>query len=84
MIDDITLDVKKGRVLAKEAGHIIEDQNKQLDSLQEDIDRLDSRMQRDFIKRIENYVAKQSGCCIFIVLILELAAAAVIYLLLSG
>ena len=84
IIDDITLDVKKGRVLAKEAGHIIEDQNKQLDSLQEDIDRLDSRMQRDFIKRIENYVAKQSGCCIFIVLILELAAAAVIYLLLSG
>ena len=83
IIDDITLDVKKGSVLAKEAGHIIEDQNKQLDSLQEDIDILDSRMQRG-IKRFENYVAKQSGCCIFIVLFLELAAAGAIYLLLSG
>ena len=27
-LDEITLEVKKGRVLAKEAGHIIEDQNK--------------------------------------------------------
>ena len=82
VIDDITLDVKKGRVLAKEAGHIIDDQNKQLDSLQEDIDRLDSRLQRG-IKRFENYVAKQSGCCIIIVLFLELAVAAGIYLILA-
>jgi len=82
IIDDITLDVKKGRVLAKEAGHIIQDQNKQLDDLQEDIDRLDSRMQRG-IKRFENYVAKQSGCCIIIILLLELFGAAAIYLLLA-
>ena len=39
-IDDITLDVKKGRVLAKEAQHTMEEQNKQLDQLQEDIDKL--------------------------------------------
>ena len=31
VIDDVILDVKKGRVLAKEAAHIIDDQNKQLD-----------------------------------------------------
>ena len=83
IIDDITLDVKKGRVLAKEAGQIINDQNKQLDSLQEDIDRLDSRFQRG-IKRFENYVAKQSGCCIIIILLLELAVAGVIYVIFGG
>jgi hypothetical protein len=82
IIDDITLDVKKGRVLAKETGVIITDQNKQLDALQEDIDRLDSRMQRG-IKRFENYVAKQSGCCIILVLILELALAIGIYFIFS-
>ena len=83
ILDDITLDVKKGRILAKEAGHIIQDQNTQLDSLQEDIDKLDSRMQRG-IKRFENYVAKQSGCCIILILIAELAAAGAIYLALSS
>ena len=82
IIDDITLDVKKGRVIAKETGAIITDQNKQLDALQEDIDRLDSRMQRG-IKRFENYVAKQSGCCIILVLILELALAVGIYFVFS-
>ena len=82
MIDDVILDVKKGRVLAKEAGEIIQEQNKQLDQLQEDIDRLDSRMQRG-IKRFENYVSKQSGCCIILILILELAAAILIFVLLG-
>ena len=77
-IDDITLDVKKGRVLAKEAHHTMEEQNKQLDQLQEDIDKLDSRFQKG-IKRFENYVAKQSGCCISLVLIGELAVAFFVY-----
>ena len=77
-IDDITLDVKKGRALAKEAHHTMEEQNKQLDQLQEDIDKLDSRFQKG-IKRFENYVAKQSGCCISLVLIGELAVAFFVY-----
>ena len=77
-IEDVILDVKKGRVLAKEAAHIINDQNKQLDSLQEDIDRLDSRMQRG-IKRFEKYVAKQSTCCLTTILIIELVGAFLIY-----
>ena len=81
-IDDITLEVKKGKVLAKEAGHILEDQNKQLDQLQDDIDRLDSRFKKG-IKRFENYVNKQSGCCILIILILELVAAFLIFFLLK-
>lgn len=78
-IDEITLDVKKGQVMAKEAGHQLDEQNKQLDQLQEDIDRLDSRMKKAS-KKFENYVAQQSGCKIIFILILELAAALAIYL----
>lgn len=82
VIDDVILDVKKGRVLAKEAAHIIDDQNKQLDTLQEDIDRLDSRMQRG-IKRFENYVTKQSGCCLILTLLIELGIGIGIYFIFS-
>ena len=81
-LDDITLEVKKGRVLAKEAGHIIDEQNKQLDELQDDIDRLDNRFKKG-IKRFENYVSRQSGCCIIIVLIAELVAAFLIFIILG-
>jgi exonuclease VII small subunit len=81
-LDDIAMDVKKGRVLAKEAGTILKEQNKQLDQLQEDMDRLDSRFQRG-IKRFENYVAQQSGCCIIIVLIIELVIAFLTFFLLG-
>lgn len=81
-LDDITLEVKKGRVLAKEAGHIIDEQNKQLDELQDDIDRLDNRFKKG-IKRFENYVSRQSGCCIIIVLIAELIAAFLIFIILG-
>lgn len=82
ILDDVILDVKRGRVLAKNAGEMIQEQNKQLDELQEDVDRLDSRMQRG-IKKFENYVSKQSGCCIIVILILELAAAILIFVLLG-
>ena len=80
-LDDIFLDVKKGRVLAKEAGNIMDEQNKQLDELQDDIDRLDSKLKRG-AKRFQNYVAKKSGCCIEVILILELIAGFLFVLLL--
>ena len=79
-LDDIYLDAKKGTVLAKEAGKILEEQNKQLDELQNDMDKLDSRLQRR-IKRFKDYAAKQSGCCITFILILELVAGFLIYFL---
>ena len=80
-LDDIFLDVKKGTVLAKEAGKIIDDQNNQLDDLQNDIDQLDTRLNRG-IKRFQNYAAKKSGCCIVVILFLELVAGFLIYFLL--
>ena len=80
-LDNIFLDVKKGRVLAKEAGQIMEEQNKQLDELQKDIDKLDSKLVRG-AERFQNYAAKKSGCCISIILVIELVAGILIYFLL--
>ena len=81
IIDDIAMDVKKGKVLAREAGVIIKDQNAQLDDLQEEMDKLDSNFQKG-IKRFQNYAKKQSGCCITIILILEFVATFLIFFLL--
>ncbi len=81
MIDDIAMDVKKGKVLAKEAGVIIKDQNVQLDDLQDEIDKLDSNFQKG-IKRFQNYAKRQNGCCITIILILEFVATFLIFFLL--
>ena len=78
MIDDIAMDVKKGKVLAREAGVIIKDQNAQLDDLQEEIDKLDSNFQKG-IKRFQNYAKKQSGCCITIILILPMVPTFLIF-----
>ena len=72
-IDDIIIDVKKGTVLAKETEKILDDQNKQLDELQEDIDKLDSKLKKG-AKRFADYAAKKSGYCIVIILVLELIA----------
>ena len=67
-IDDIIIDVKKGTVLAKETEKILDDQNKQLDELQEDIDKLDSKLKKG-AKRFADYAAKKSGYCIVIILV---------------
>ena len=72
-IGDIIIDVKKGTVLAKETEKILDDQNKQLDELQEDIDKLDSKLKKG-AKRFADYAAKKSGYCIVIILVLELIA----------
>jgi chromosome segregation ATPase len=72
-IDEIFLNVKKGSVLAKETGKILDEQNKQLDDLQNDMDRLDSKLKKG-AKRFADYAAKKSGYCIAFVLVLELIA----------
>ena len=75
-LDEITLDVKKGTQLAKNAGHVIKEQNKQLDQMNEDIDRTKERMD-NLTVRFEKYVAKYSMCKMIIILIIELAIAVV-------
>ena len=80
MLDDIAMDVKKGKVLAKEAGQVIKQQNVQLDDLEQEIDKLDSNFKKG-IKRFENYAKKQNGCCITILIILEIVATLLILFL---
>jgi chromosome segregation ATPase len=69
-IGELTNEAKKGIVLAKELNHELKDQNELIQEVSDDIDRVDSRMNK-LSKRFEKYVANSSICCIFFVLILE-------------
>jgi chromosome segregation ATPase len=64
-IDDITKDVKKGRVKAKELNQELKDQNKLIQEVTEDMDRVDSRMNK-LSKRFANYIGKSSTCCLML------------------
>ena len=79
-IDDITLDVKKGTQLAKNAGHVMQEQNKQLEQMNQDIDRTKDNMNK-LTGRFESYVAKFSMCKMITILIIELIIGAVIIIL---
>ena len=80
-IEEITLDVKKNTVLAKNVGHVIKEQNKKLDEINIDIDMTDSRM-KTLTGRFANYAKSRSWCCLVIILVIELAIAIVAYFLL--
>ena len=68
-IDDITKDVKKGRVKAKELNQELKDQNKLIQEVTEDMDRVDSRMNK-LSKRFANYIGKSSTCCLMLFFLL--------------
>ena len=69
-IGELTNEAKKGIVQAKELNHELKDQKELIQEVSDDIDRVDSRMNK-LSKRFEKYVANSSICCIFFVLILE-------------
>ena len=79
-IDDITLDVKKGTQLAKNAGHVMKEQNKQLEQMNQDIDRTKDNMNK-LTGRFESYVAKFSMCKMLTILGIELLIGIVIVIL---
>ena len=62
-LDDITKDVKKGRVGIKEFDNQVKEQNKLIEQVNEDMDRVDSRMNK-LSKRMANYIGKSSTCCL--------------------
>lgn len=72
-IDEIIGLTKQGKVVAKEIKNNLENQNKLLDNVEDDMDNLDSKMARTK-KKFEKYVAKSSTCCLTIIIILEVAA----------
>ena len=71
-IDDIVVDAKKGTQLAKNLGHELKEQNKKIEVVNEDMDRVDSRMNK-LTKRFEKYVAQSSTCCLSTFLFFDVA-----------
>ena len=70
-LDEICVDVKKGQVLAKNAGKVMKEQNKKLDQINEDIERTDERM-NTLTGRFEKYVASTSMCKMIFIMIIEI------------
>ena len=70
-LGEIIQDVKKGDVMAKNLTHELKDQNKKIEVVNEDMDRVDSRMNK-ITKRFQTYVAKSSVCCLGSVLALDI------------
>ena len=79
-IDDIVIDVKRGQQLAKHAGHVMQEQNKEMEKLNQDIDRNKENMDK-LTGRFQRYVAKFSMCKMIITLIIETVIAAVLFIL---
>lgn len=69
-LDEITSDVKKGRVKVKELDHELKEQNQLIQEVTEDMDRVDSRIKK-LTKRFADYIGKQKACCLMIVFLLD-------------
>ena len=81
-INDIVLEAKRGQQLARNAGHVMKEQNKQIEQINEDIDRNKENMDK-LTGRFERYVAKFSMCKMIMTLIIEalIAAVCIIFIL---
>ena len=71
-LDDITKDVKKGRVGIKEFDNQVKEQNKLIEQVNEDMDRVDSRINK-LSKRMADYIAKSNVCYLIIFFLLDAA-----------
>jgi len=71
-LEELTTEAKKGIVSAKELNHELKDQHKLIRDVNEDMDRVDSRM-NTLSKRFENYVSKSNMCCLLIFLLVDAA-----------
>ena len=69
-LDDITKDVKKGRVGIKEFDNQVKEQNKFIEQVNEDMDRVDSRMNK-LSKRMLDYIGKSNICYLIIFFLLD-------------
>ena len=75
-LEDISKNVKKGTVLAKNINAELENQNTQLEYLNDDIDKLDSGMKRT-MKKFETYI-QETSICRYLLLIFILVAIFVV------
>lgn len=70
-IDDIISDVTKGKQMSKEIHGKLKDQNELLETIDENMDKLDSKMSRTK-KKFETYLKKSSNCVLIVIMIVEL------------
>ena len=82
-LEEITLEVKKNNVLAKNTKSVLKDQNKKMEVIHEDIDRTKERM-NTVTGRFKTYIAKSSWCLIIFILIVELAVGLLAYFVLGN
>lgn len=68
-LEDISNNVKKGTVLAKDINVVLENQNTQLEYLNDDIDKLDSGMKRT-MKKFDTFIQETSICRYLILIFL--------------
>ena len=69
-LDDITKDVKKGRVGIKEFDNQVKEQNKFIEQVNEDMDRVDSIINK-LSKRLADYIGKSNICYLIIFFLLD-------------
>lgn len=80
-LESITLDVKKNTQLAKYTGHVLKEQNKKLEQINEDIDRTEEKMNK-LTNRFKTYASNLSWCKLIFIILIELAIGLVAYLVL--
>ena len=68
-LEDITVDVKKNTQLAKNAKHVLKEQNQKLEQINEDIDRTKEKMDK-LTDRFKNYASSISWCKLITIIIL--------------
>lgn len=80
-LENITLDVKNNTQLAKHAGHVIKEQNKKLEQINEDMDRTQEKMSK-LTDRFKTYASNMSWCKMIFIIIIEFVIGLGAYLLL--
>ena len=82
-LEEITLEVKKNNVLAKNTKSVLKDQNKKMEVINEDIERTKGKM-NSVTGRFKAYVEKSSWCLIIFILIIELAIGLLAFFILGN
>ena len=76
-LEELTTEAKKGIVSAKELNHELKEQQQLIQEVNEDMDRVDSRMNK-LSKRFHDYIGKSSICCLMIFFFLDAAVFGVL------
>ena len=80
-LESITLDVKKNTELAKHTKHVLKDQAKKMEQINEDMERTQDKMNK-VTDRFKNYASNMSWCKLIVIMIIEFIIALVAYILL--